>query len=192
MKTVTLGILLFSLAPTTLMLHADTLIFRDGRTATGTFIGGSIRQIEFQLPSGESITTPVDTVKSLTFSAPVISPAPKRAKTTGGHAILIPAGSSFRVRTIDAIDVDSTQAGAKFRGAIDDPIISDGNVIVPRGADVVLVASKVQQGGRMKGSDLIELKVNSIKVQGSVYPVVTSLSETKSAGEGKKTARKVV
>jgi hypothetical protein len=69
------------------------------------------------------------------------------------------------------MDVDATKAGAKFRGAVDDPIVSNGNVIVPRGADVVLVAAKVQQGGKMKGSDLIELKVNSITVNGSAYPV---------------------
>ena len=42
------------------------------------------------------------------------------------------------------------------------------------------------------GSDLVELKVNSITVQGRVYPVVTSPVETKSSGEGKKTARKAV
>jgi hypothetical protein len=66
-----------------------------------------------------------------------------------------------------------------------------GNVIVPRGAHAVLVAAKVQQGGKMKGSDLISLKVNAIVVQGRSYPVVTTLSETKSGGEGKKTAGKV-
>jgi len=193
MKPATLGIFLLLFASTALTLHADTLIFRNGKSATGTFLGGSTRQIEFQLSSGESITTPVDTIKSLTFSAPVVPPAPKPATRTGGRAaIVIPAGSSFRVRTIDAIDVDATQAGAKFRGAVDDPIMSNGNVIVPRGAEVVLVAAKVQQGGRMKGSDLIELKVNSIAVKGSAYPVVTSLSQTKSAGEGKKTAGKVL
>ena len=54
-----------------------------------------------------------------------------------------------------------------------------GDVIAPRGADVTLVAAKVQQGGKMKGSDLIELKVNSITVGGRSYPVVTSLVETK-------------
>jgi len=95
------------------------------------------------------------------------------------------------VRTIDFIDVDYTQAGAKFRGAIDDPIISGGDVIVGRGSDVLLVASKVEQGGRMKGSDLVELKVNYINVDGRSYPVVTSASQTKSAGEGKKTAAKI-
>src|ERR1041384_7434117 len=44
----------------------------------------------------------------------------------------------------------------------------------------------------MKGSDLVELKVQSITVRGRIYPVVTSLSQAKSAGEGKKTAGKVL
>lgn len=105
---------------------------------------------------------------------------------------VVPAGIYFRVRTVDAIDVDATQAGMKFGGSIDDPIMLGGDVIVPRGAAVVLVAAKVQQGGRMKGSDLIELKVHSITVRGRVYPVVTSLSQTKSGGEGKKTAGKIL
>jgi hypothetical protein len=95
------------------------------------------------------------------------------------------------VRTVDSIDVSSTQAGAKFRGTVDDPMMIGGDVVVPRGADVVLMAAKVDQGGRFKGSDLIELKVNSISVGGRSFPVVTSLAQTKSEGEGKKTTRKV-
>jgi len=55
-----------------------------------------------------------------------------------------------------------------------------------------LVAAKVAQGGRIKGSDLIELKVNSVTVNGRAYPVTTSVTETKSAGEGKKTTRKAI
>jgi hypothetical protein len=106
--------------------------------------------------------------------------------------VLIPGGTVFRVRTIDPIDVDVAQAGMKFRGSLDDPIMMGGDVVVPRGADVELVAAKVQQGGRMKGSDVLELKVNSVKIGDRVYPIVTSLAQTKSAGEGKKTTRKVL
>jgi hypothetical protein len=105
---------------------------------------------------------------------------------------LIPAGTTFRVRTIDPIDVDSSRSGMTFRGALDDPIMLDGDVVVPRGADVQLVAAKVAQGGKMKGSDLIQLKVDHIVVRGRSYPVVTSVSESKSGGEGKKTSRKVL
>jgi hypothetical protein len=107
-------------------------------------------------------------------------------------AVLVPAGTVLTVRTIDMIDVDYTQAGMKFRGSLDDPLMLGGDVIVPRGADVVIVASKVQQGGKFKGSDLVELKVQNVLVHGKMQAVVTSPSETKSAGEGKKTTRKVV
>ena len=109
-----------------------------------------------------------------------------------GQSVLISAGTSFRVRTSEMIDVDSTQAGMKFRGTLDDPIMLHGNVVIPRGSNVTLVVAKVEQGGRMKGSDLIQLKVNSIKVRGRSYQVVTSLAESKSGGEGKKTTRKVL
>jgi hypothetical protein len=104
---------------------------------------------------------------------------------------LIPAGTPFRVRTTEFIDVDSTQAGATFRGSMDDPVMIGGVAVIPRGAPVVLVAAKVEQGGRFKGSDLIELKVDSIVVGGRSYDVVTSLSQSKTGGEGKKTAAKV-
>jgi hypothetical protein len=107
-------------------------------------------------------------------------------------AAVVPAGTPFRVRTIDNIDVDAAQSGMHFRGSLDDPIMLNGNVVVPRGADVVLVASKVEQGGKMKGSDLIELKVNSIAVNGRLMQVATTISQSKSAGEGKKTSRKIL
>jgi hypothetical protein len=175
-----------------LRLPADSLTLRDGNTATGTFLGGTTRQVEFLLANGESLKVPVDRIKSLTFTAAPEEPEARPPRRSGRAPILIPAGLTFRVRTIDAIDVDATRAGARFRGSLDDPIMLGGDVVVPRGADVVLTASKVQQGGRMKGSDLIELKVSNIAVRGRSYPVVTSPSEVKSSGEGKKTAGKIL
>jgi hypothetical protein len=179
-----------------LPLHADTILLRSGKEISGTFLGATARQVEFLPSSGKSVKVPVETVMSLSFSEPPVvasSPAPSsRAQRGARRAAVLPVGTPFRVRTIDAIDVDSTQAGAKFQATIDDPIMLGGEVIVPRGASAVLVAAKVQQGGKMKGSDLIELKVNSIVVGGRPYAIVSSLSETKSAGEGKKTAGKVL
>jgi hypothetical protein len=167
---------------------ADTLLLRDGREIDGTLVGATARQIDFLPASGKALEVPIARVESVRFSAPPVVAPPPAARAR----VVLPSGTSFRVRTIDLIDVDSTQAGARFRGSIDDPIMVGGEVIVPRNAEVSLVAAKVKQGGKMKGSDLIELKVNSITVRGRSYPVVTSLSETKSAGEGKKTAAKVV
>jgi hypothetical protein len=174
-------------------LHADTLVLRDGRKLEGTFLGGTTRQIDFMVDSGQTVKVPVDGLKSLTFSVPpAAAPAPAPARSGGRAPVVVPAGFAFRVRTIDGIDVDAAQAGKKFRASLDDPIMLGGDVVVPRGADVTLVAAKVEQGGRMKGSDLVQLKVNSIAVGGRSYPVVSSLAEMKSGGEGKKTGRKAI
>lgn len=182
---------ILALAMAALPVHADTLVMRDGKEINGTLLGATTRQVDFLPDSGKSMNVPLNKVASIEISEPAAAqPAPP--PSAARRAVTIPAGTAFRVRTIDFIDVDSTRAGAKFRGAVDDPMMLRGDVIVPRGAEVVLVASKVQQGGRMKGSDLIELKVNAIKVGGRPYPVVTTVTETKTGGEGKKTAGKVL
>jgi hypothetical protein len=178
-------------------LNGDTLNLRNGKSLEGTFVGGTARQVEFLPESGQTVTVPLTEVVSIRFSAPPQPPPapaapPPPAQSASRPPVIIRSGTAIRVRTLDLIDVDSSQTGAQFAASIDDPIMSGGDVIVPRGADVVLVASKVAQGGKMKGSDLIELKIHSIKARGRLYPVVTSVSETKTSGEGKKTTRKVL
>ncbi len=175
------------LALSATLVNADTLSLRNGKTLQGTFLGASARQLDFLPASGQSMSVPIEDVATLSFSSAQPQPLPQPRP-----GVVIPNGTSFRVRTIDLIDVDSSQAGMKFRGSLDDPIMSGGGVVVPRGANVVLVAAKVEQGGKFKGSDLIQLKVNAISVGGRMVPVVSSYSETKSAGEGSKTAKKVI
>jgi outer membrane lipoprotein SlyB len=172
------------------------LILRDGKKMDGTLLGATSRQIEFLPSAGKAVKVPIDQVDALEFSTPAVVAAPNPAAApapapVAKKAIILPAGLAFRIRTIDLIDVDAAKAGSKFRASIDDPIMIGGDVVVPRGADAILVAAKVEQGGKMKGSDLISLKVNAIMVRGRSYPVVTTLVETKSKGEGKKTAGKV-
>jgi hypothetical protein len=183
-------LVILALAAATLPVRADTLILRSGKQVNGTLLGATARQVEFLPNSGEALKLPLESVQSINLSqlsTPAESAPPKSRKT-----VRIPTGTTFRIRTVDLIDVDSTQAGAKFRGTLDDPIMLGGDVIVPRGADVALVAAKVQQGGRVKGSDLVELKVNAISERGRSYPVVTSVSQSKSAGEGKKSTGKIL
>lgn len=174
--------------------HADTLVLRGGQEITGTLLGATARQLEFLPASGKSMKVTLDKVEAVNFSEPPVlaPPSPRPATPALRKPVMIPTGTGIRVRTVDPIDVDYTQAGAKFRGSLDDPIMSGGDVVVPRGAPVILVASKVQQGGKMKGSDLIELRVTSISVSGRSQPVVTSIAQAKSSGEGKKTAGKIL
>jgi hypothetical protein len=178
-------------------LHADVVKLKDGRTLQGIFLGGNARQIDFLSPGGQTLNFPLTSVAGITFSelpgapaggasaAPAASPAP-----AARPAVLIPSGTLLRVRTIDNIDVDSSKAGAKYKASLDDPIMIGGSVVVPRGADATLQAVQVQQSGKMKGSDLIQLKLVNVVARGTTYPVVTTVVESKGKGEGKATTRK--
>jgi hypothetical protein len=95
------------------------------------------------------------------------------------------------VRLTQPIDVDASKAGMTFKAIVDDPVMMSGAIVIPRGASAVVQAVKVEQSGKMKGSDKISLKLNSIGFGGMVYEVTTAYVETKGKGEGKKTARKV-
>ena len=95
------------------------------------------------------------------------------------------------VRLTQGIDVDSSQAGMKFKAVVDDPVMLNGKVVIPRGAGAMLQTVQVQQSGTMKGSDKITLKMNTLTIGGRVYEVASQYVEAKSKGEGKKTARKV-
>jgi hypothetical protein len=97
----------------------------------------------------------------------------------------------MNVRLTQPIEVDASQAGMKFKALVDDPVMIDGSIVIPRGASATVQAASVQQSGKMKGSDKISLKLNSIGFGGYVYEVATGYVETKGKGEGKKTARKI-
>src|SRR5262245_18682262 len=181
-------------------LQADVVKLKDGRAIQGIFLGGNARQIDVLSPGGQTLNFPLTSVASVTFSAlpgaegggaaPGAQQAP--AAPAPRPAVLIPTGTVLRVRTIDNIDVDASAAGAKYRASLDDPIMVGGAVVIPRGADATLQAVKVQQSGKMKGSDLIQLKVVNVVVKGATYPVVTSVAESKGKGEGKATTRKTL
>lgn len=179
--------------------QADAIKLRDGRFIQGTFLGGNTRQIDFMTQAGKMESFPIQSVVSLSFSTSTMSPpvggsnaANATSTTVSRPPVIIPTGTLLRVRTIDPIDVDASKAGAKYQASLDDPVMFGGAVEIPRGADVVLQAVKVQQSGRMKGSDLIQLKVISIKVHGTSYPVVSSVAESKGGSEGKSTAKKTL
>jgi len=97
----------------------------------------------------------------------------------------------LNVRLTEAIDVDATKAGMTFKALLDDPVMVGGQVVLARGSAVTLQAIKVDQAGKMKGSDKITLKANSIALGGRRYEIVTTVVESKGGGEGKKTTRKV-
>ncbi len=172
---------------------ADRVKLRSGKTVDGLFMGADPKSARILLANGSVAEFPVEEIASLEFTprkaAPPPAAAPDPAKKPA--PITLPAGTALNVLLTEAIEVDAAKTGMTFKALLDDPVMIGGKVVLPRGAPFVLQAAKVEQAGKMKGSDNIVLKANSFTLGGRKYDIVTTQVESKSGGEGKKTTRKV-
>jgi hypothetical protein len=174
------------------IVSADRVRLRSGKVIDGTFTGADARSVRVLLANGQRADVAVADIAGIEFTSrtpPAATPAPTPAKAPA--PVTVPAQTMINVRLTEGIDVDATKAGATFRSLVDDPVMLDGKVVIPRSAVVIVQAASVAQSGTMKGSDKITLKANSITFGGNTYEIVTAYVETKGSGEGKKTARKV-
>jgi hypothetical protein len=178
------------------VLHADIIRFRNGDSVQGTVVSANAKEVRFTDLSGKGFSVQTPDVEAVFFSEPPPPPPPPVATAAPAPPppmqATLPAGMGISVRLIDGVDVDKTAAGEMFRASLDEPIMLNGEVIVPRGAPVMLQAARVEQSGKMSGSDKVTLKLNTITVKNREYQVVASYVEQKGQGEGKKTARKIV
>ncbi|HJZ64322.1 MAG TPA: hypothetical protein VKD70_08395 [Candidatus Acidoferrum sp.] len=85
------------------------------------------------------------------------------------------AGTKVAVRTEETIDSAKAVEGQTFAAEIaDDVVDSDGNVVVPRGANAQIVIRSASKGGRFKGTSDLVLDLQSIAVGGKEYLVSTT------------------
>jgi hypothetical protein len=192
-------------------LSADRIRLRSGKVVEGMFIGGDSKTVRVLLDNGSVTEVQLQEAAAVEFSPrkppppppppptpakPPSAPAPAPAPAAAAPApqpkpITVPAGTGINVRLTQGIDVDVSQAGQTFKAIVDDPVMIGGSTVIPRGASAIVQAVQVQQSGKMKGSDKISMKLNSIAFGGRVYEVATAYVETKGKGEGKKTGRKI-
>jgi hypothetical protein len=132
------------------------------------------------------ILTTIGVVLAMAASAPTA-----RAQRHQPARVTIPAGTLLNVRLTQMIDADFAATGSTYGAVLDDPVSLDGSIVIPRGAQVVLQAVAVKQSGKLKGSDKITLKANSLSFGGVRYDIATSYVQTRGKGEGRRTAKKV-
>ena len=192
-------------------LSADRVKMRSGKVVTGRFVGADSKAVRLLLDDGQISEVPLSEAVSVEFTprkaapAPAVGAAPAKgvvARTAPAPAVApaaparraplhVAAGTTINVRLTQDIDVDRSKTGMTFKAVVDDPVMSGGAIAIPRGATAEVQAAEVAQSGKMKGSDKISLKLNSVAFGGMVYPIATGYVESKGKGEGKKTARKI-
>jgi len=159
---------------------ADTISLRDGKVYTGQFAGED--SLSFMDGQGVHYQFPLSDVESLIFTAGP-APAPKAAVAEGK---VISIGSKIAVRTNEAIDSKTANAGQVYSAEITDDVPdTQGGIAIPRGSAAQLLIRNIKTGGAVHSPEVV-LDLNSVTVGGRTYRVVTSdVDENNKKGVGK-------
>ena len=113
----------------------------------------------------------------------------------GGNPVIrpadvnVPAGTSLAIRINQHISVKTTAPGAPFDGELVEPVVGDnGRVIIPKGTPVGGIVDASHRRGHFKGASILQLRLTSLSLNGTRYPLDThDLTRTKK-GKGKRSA----
>jgi len=137
----------------------------------------------------EAITT---TATPPAAGAPIPAPSePKVSAVPPPPAIpvnaTIPAGTTLAIRIDQRISVKSSRAGDTFTGEIVDPVLDTNNgVLVPKGALVGGVVDVSHRRGHFKGRSMLELRLTSLTLNGTQYPLATRDLARSKRGKGRR------
>jgi hypothetical protein len=191
---------------------ADTLTLRSGRVVTGQYLGGDSRQIRMAI--GDHVDTfNVEDVGDLQFggNAPPPAPAPQAPPPDQGQyqgqqgfaqqppppapmpvaGVQIPAGTSITVRMIEAVDSRAAHLGQTFRASVDEPVLVNGQTVIPRGADALAKLVVDQQSGKFEGKTVLTLALTDITINGQMIDTTTGNVSQASSSRGARTAKVV-
>lgn len=101
----------------------------------------------------------------------------------------LPAGTNMVVRMIDGVDSETARVGQTFNGSIDEPVMINGQTVVPRGSDVVLKLVDAKESGKLTGRAELTLDLVSVKVDGRMVDVNTQTVSRESDSRGQRTAK---
>jgi len=189
-------------------VFADTLTLRDGTVVNGDYAGGDTRTIRMMI--GDKVRTfRVSEVVSLAFGqsggdaattpVPPTPPPPPEASglqtqrayeqnNPNAAGIQIPSGTPIILRMIDAVDSQKDATGTTFRASVDEPLVIDGQTIVPRNADALVKLVQAHQSGRMSGKTALTLALQQVSINGRMVDTYTEAVTQTSGSKGKKSA----
>ena len=104
------------------------------------------------------------------------------------RTIVVPARTSVTVSLGSALGSKLSQTGQTFNGTVARDIIADNVVVIPRGAAVTGTVTDAKALGHFAGGAMLQLRLESIAVNGRDVPVQTAARTFSVKGKGKRTA----
>lgn len=167
-----------------------------------TFDVDNISRIEFTAPAPTAAAPPPRPAAPPPPAAPTPPPPPVReakilrpgdSQNTPPppqpDSAELPAGTNIVVRMIDAVDSEKNSVGQTFAASLDEPVMIDGQVVIPRGADATVKLADSKESGKLTGKAELTLDLVSVKVNGRTVDINTETVSRESSSRGARTAK---
>jgi hypothetical protein len=104
----------------------------------------------------------------------VDKPSPWSQQTPAQTEVVIPNGTTLRVRIDQAIDTRRNPAGTKFHASLAQPLVHNGATLLPRGTRFTGHVVESKPSGRLKGRAVLSLRLDSLLWNGAEHPISTA------------------
>lgn len=102
--------------------------------------------------------------------------------------ILVPAGTAVTVSLGSAIGSKLSQSGQTFNGSVAKDVLVGNTVAIPQGATVSGTVTDAKPLGRFAGGAVLQVRLDSINLNGADMQVQAALKTFSAKGKGKRTA----
>jgi hypothetical protein len=119
----------------------------------------------------------------------VMRPGDSAAAPAAVASGTLPAGTNLVIRMIEAVDSETSRVGQSFRASMDQPVMVDGQTVIPRGADAVVKLVDAKDSGKLTGRADLTLSLQSVSINGRMVDINTQSINKESGSQGEKTAK---
>ncbi|HLJ28810.1 MAG TPA: hypothetical protein VKY85_19025 [Candidatus Angelobacter sp.] len=109
-----------------------------------------------------------------------------RTEARKAEPIVIPAGTVITVRLGESLSSKTSQTGQGFAASVAQPVVVDGRTVIHDGAAAHGTVVDAKAMGHFKGGALLEVRLDSVSIEGKERPVETSAVERVVKGKGKR------
>lgn len=143
-----------------------------------------VKRVEYAEPSQSPQTAPAASTATAPAKPPAAAPPPAAEQvdrphpsaasiTTRTHNLTV--GTEIAVLNQETIDSGKAVEGQRFAAeVVHDVKDSDGDVVIPRGANGQIVIRSASKGGKIRGAADLVLDLDSVSVDGTQYRLSTA------------------
>jgi hypothetical protein len=141
-----------------------------------------------QNSSGSSASSGGNMTSSSNAPASTPAPAATPAPPPPPPPVVVAAGTNLTVRLVDSLSSKTSSPGDSFSATLEDPVVVDGNTVIPAGARAKGTVVDAKPLGRFKGGASLEVRLTSVTINGNPTSVQTAAVSRTEKGKGKRTA----